>query len=113
MIREILILQAAPRIEIVFYEEELEVLNSGSPIIEKTKFSHITSARFIKGNIPWFTGIITAVDDLVSGHGVGQWKRGKGKLVLKTKNHTHTIELKNYDRVQAPMAETIITQKSK
>ncbi len=113
MIQEILILQAIPRIEIVFYEDELEVLNSGKPIIEKIKFSHITRARFIKGRIPWFTGMITSVIDLISGHGAGHWKRGKGKLVLKTKTHTHTIELENYDREQAPRAETMICQKSK
>lgn len=113
MDKEILILQGSPRIEMIFYDDEFEVRKSGLALIERTKYSHIKRAEFIKGKIPWVTGMITAVIDLITAHGVGQWKRGKGKLELTTKDHKYSIGLINYDREQTPMAVKMINEKFK
>ena len=104
MNHEVLILQKSPRVEIVFYEAEFEIKKSGSVLVDKTVYNKLQVVDFIKGKIPWFTGILTTVIDLISGHGVGQWKRGKGKLELITDNHNYSIELMNYDREQTPVA---------
>ena len=111
MNKDILILQASPRIEIVFYEHDLEVRKIGSLLMEKIRYDKIKSADFIKGKIPWFTGAITTVIDLMTGHGVGQWKRGKGSLDLATYTKSYNIELVNYDREQISRAIKMINEK--
>ncbi|WP_318345280.1 hypothetical protein [Flagellimonas baculiformis] len=113
MNHEILILQQSPRIEMVFYEDEFEMKKSGSVLIDKMKYSQLKSVEFVKGRIPWFSGILTTIIDLIMGHGVGQWKRGKGKLELTTTDHSYTVELVNYDREQTPEAVKMINEKFK
>tara|TARA_B100000949_G_C14272337_1_gene447914 strand:- start:1384 stop:1725 length:342 start_codon:yes stop_codon:yes gene_type:complete len=113
MNHEILILQQSPRIEMVFYEDEFEMKKSGSVLIDKMKYSQLKSVEFVKGRIPWFSGILTTIIDLIMGHGVGQWKRGKGKLELTTTDHSYTVELVNYDREQTPEAVKMINKKFK
>lgn len=113
MNHEILILQQSPRIEMVFYYDEFEMKKSGSVLIDKTKYSQLKRVKFIKGRIPWFTGILTAVVDLILANGVGQWKRGKGKLELTTNNHSYTVDLVNYDREQTSEAVKLINEKFK
>ncbi|MBO6533552.1 MAG: hypothetical protein JJ885_16025 [Muricauda sp.] len=113
MNQEIVILQQSPRVEIVFYDDEFEMKKSGSVLIDKTKYSQLKNVEFIKGRIPWFTGILTAVVDLIFAHGVGQWKRGKGKLELTTNDHSYTVDLINYDREQTPEAVKLINDKFK
>ena len=56
MNQEILILQASPRIEIVFYEQVFKVRKSGAILIDETEYGQLKSVRFIKGGIPWITG---------------------------------------------------------
>ena len=104
MNHEVFILQKNPRVEIVFYEDEFEIKKSSLVLVDKTEYAKLQVVDFIKGKIPWFTGILTTVIDLISGHGVGQWKRGKGKLKLITIDHSYCIELMNYDREQIPVA---------
>ena len=77
------------------------------------KYSQLKSVEFVKGRIPWFSGILTTIIDLIMGHGVGQWKRGKGKLELTTTDHSYTVELVNYDREQTPEAVKMINKKFK
>ena len=48
--------------------------------------------------------MLTTVIDLITGHGVGQWKRGKGKLEPITIGHNYSVEIMNYDRDQTPYA---------
>ena len=97
----------------VFYEDEFEMKKSGSVLIDKMKYSQLKSVEFVKGRIPWFSGILTTIIDLIMGHGVGQWKRGKGKLELTTTDHSYTVELVNYDREQTPEAVKMINKKFK
>ena len=87
----------------------------GKQIIEAAKQTEnlIKTVEFMKGNIPWITGMITMVIDLITGHGVGHWKRGKGTLDLSTNAHTYSIELVNYDREQTSMAVKRINNKLK
>ncbi|WP_420400960.1 hypothetical protein [Flagellimonas sp.] len=113
MKQEILILQSSPRVEVVFTEHDLEVRKSGSVLIKKTSYTEIKKVEFIKGNVPWITGILTMVIDLITGHGVGHWKRGKGTLELSTNAHSYSIGLVNYDREQTRMAVERINNKLK
>ncbi len=113
MDREILILQASPRIEIVFYEHIFKVRKSGAVLIDETEYAQLKSVRFIKGRIPWITGILTAVLDLIIGHGVGHWKRGGGQLELVTNTQTYSIALVNYDRGQTPIALKMLKERLK
>ncbi len=53
------------------------------------------------------------VVDLITGHGVGHWKRGKGTLELCTNAHSYSIGLVNYDREQTPMVVERINNKLK
>ncbi|WP_350286451.1 hypothetical protein [uncultured Croceitalea sp.] len=111
MNQETLILQASPRIEILFFQNELEVKKAGTVVVERTKYAQIKSVSFDKGQIPWITGLVTAIIDLATGHGIGQWKRERGKLELATDYSSHTIEFVNYDREQTPRAVQMINEK--
>lgn len=113
MNHQILILQRSPRIELLFYEHEFEMKKSGKVLIEKTKYSQLKSVEFIKGKIPWIAGILTTTIDLIMGHGIGEWKRGKGHLELNTNEHRYSVELSNYDRDQTPEAVRLINDKIK
>ncbi|NER15094.1 hypothetical protein GWK08_16690 [Leptobacterium flavescens] len=104
MSNETLILQGSPRIEIVFMEEEFEINGKQNFMIKKMKYDEVKEIKFNKGKIPWFSGLITAIIDLLTGHGVGQWKKEKGSIEIATREDSYNVLFKMYDREQVPMA---------
>ncbi|MCL6273676.1 hypothetical protein M3P19_06625 [Muricauda sp. 2012CJ35-5] len=112
MQNEIIIIQNSPRVEVVFREDDFEILKSGSILINPTNYSKVRRVNFVKGKIPWFTGMLTTIIDLITGHGVGHWKRGKGKFELKTEDYDYSIDLLKYDRDQTPLAIKMLNEKS-
>lgn len=111
MNHEILIIQRSPRREIIFYEEEFELKGSQDSLIERSKYSELRKVAFVKGSVPWLWGFVSATIDLLSGHGVGEWKRGKGTLTIEMSRGNHALELKNYDREQTPLAVQMLKEK--
>ena len=110
MEKQTFILQSSPRIDVFFDSEGFEISKNQKSILTKTKYGDIQQVNFEKGNIPWITGVITSVIDLITGHGVGYWKRGSGKLKIKLIDKNFEVELKNYDRRQTPQVVSMLNK---